>query len=231
MSGWVAGAVVVGSVIQSNAASKAAKTQASSANYAADLQNEQYQQTREDQMPWLEAGRNALAKMGTGFTGKVDMTQDPGYQFRLSEGMKALERQAAARSGLISGGALKAASRYGQDYASNEYQNAYNRALSQYNTTAALAGIGQTAANTLGQAGQNMASNVGEAYQNAANARASGYVGGANALNQGLNTYLNYSQGQNMLNALRGPTASYAGYTPATNYGVSADYSLGTPRL
>ena len=166
-------------------------------------------------MPWLEAGRNALAKLGTGFSGQVNMAQDPGYQFRLSEGMKALERSAAARGGLISGGALKAASRYGQDYASNEYQNAYNRALSQYNTTAALAGVGQTAANTLGQAGQTMASNVGEAYQNAANARASGYVGGANALNQGLNTYLNYNQNQNMLNALQN-----RGYS-SPNYGWS----------
>jgi hypothetical protein len=64
--------------------------------------------------------------------------------------------------------------------------------------------MSQTTANTLGTAGQNMASNVGEAYQNAANARASGYVGGANAITGGLGTYLNYSQGQNMLGALRG---------------------------
>lgn len=212
MTFWVAGAVVGSSLIGASASRSAAGTQADAANRAADLQYEQFRQTREDQMPWLEAGRNALAKLGTGFTGKVDMTQDPGYQFRLSEGLKALDRQAAARGGLISGGALKAASRYGQDYASNEYQNAYNRALSQYNTTASLAGVGQTAANTLGQAGQTMASNVGEALTSGAAARASGYVGGANALTQGLGTYLNYSQGQNMLNALRPQT--YGGYYP-----------------
>lgn len=55
---------------------------------------------------------------------------------------------------------------------------------------------------------------MGEALTSGAAARASGYVGGANALTQGLGTYLNYSQGQNMLNALRAPTAA----VPATTY-------------
>ena len=53
--------------------------------------------------------------------------QDPGYGFRMSEGLKAVDRQAAARGGLISGNALKASQTYGQDMASQEYQNAYNR--------------------------------------------------------------------------------------------------------
>lgn len=66
------------------------------------------------------------------FTGQVDLQADPGYQFRLSEGLKALDRQAAARGGLISGSALKASQRYGQDMASQEYGQAYNRALTQY---------------------------------------------------------------------------------------------------
>jgi hypothetical protein len=72
----------------------------------------------------------------------------------------------------------------------------------------ALTGMSQTTANTLGTAGQNMASNVGEAYQGGANARASGYVGGANAITSGLGTYLNYRQGNNMVNALRSPTTT-----------------------
>jgi hypothetical protein len=52
---------------------------------------------------------------------------DPGYGFRMSEGMKALENSAAARGGLLSGATLKGVSRFGQDLASNEYQNAFNR--------------------------------------------------------------------------------------------------------
>jgi len=59
--------------------------------------------------------------------GASDFQTDPGYNFRLSEGLKALDRQAAARGGMMSGAALKAAGRYGQDVASQEYGNAFNR--------------------------------------------------------------------------------------------------------
>jgi hypothetical protein len=153
-----------------------------------------FEKQLELQQPFQEAGVNALARMQKGV---VSDYMDPSYQFRLGEGMKALERQAAARGGLISGGALKAAQRYGQDYASQEFGNAYNR-------LAAMAGIGQTATGAMGNAAGNFGVNAGQNYMGAANARASGYVGGANALTGGLNQYLNYTQGQNLLAGLQG---------------------------
>lgn len=61
-------------------------------------------------------------------SGQQVLNDDPGYQFRVSEGMKALERSAAAKGTLISGGQFKAAQQYGQNLASQEYQNAYERA-------------------------------------------------------------------------------------------------------
>jgi hypothetical protein len=132
----------------------------------------------------------------------------------LSEGQKALDRQAAARGGLISGGALKAATRYGQDMGSQEYTNAFNRALTGYNTDvarenqlynrqSALAGIGQTSTNLVNQAGQNYATNAGNLITGSGAAQAAGQVGVANAVTGGLGTYLNYSQGNNLLNALQ----------------------------
>ena len=69
------------------------------------------------------------------------LTMDPGYKFRLSEGMKALDRQAAARGGLISGNALKATQRYGQDLASQEFGNAYNRLAGFAHVSAQAAGV------------------------------------------------------------------------------------------
>jgi hypothetical protein len=57
---------------------------------------------------------------------------DPGYGFRLSEGLKALERSAAARGGLLSGGTGKALTRFGQEMASQEFGNAYGRAFNEY---------------------------------------------------------------------------------------------------
>jgi hypothetical protein len=212
MTFWVAGAVVVSSAIGANAAGRAAGTQAGAANRAADLQYKQYQENVARQKPFYDVGVNALPELvaASKYTpfGMQQFQQDPGYGFRLSEGQKALDRQAAARGGLISGGALKAAQRYGQEMGSQEYMNAFNRyqteRAARLNPLQSLTGMGQTTANTLGTSGQNMASNVGEAQQSAAAARASGYVGQANALTSGLGTYLNYSQGQNMMNAMRG---------------------------
>ena len=192
MTFWVAGAVVGSSLIGANAASKASSTQAASADQATQLQREMFNKQVELQEPWRQAGVNALTKLQSG---DVMGMMDPSYKFRLGEGLKALDRQAAARGGLISGGALKAAQRYGQDVASTEFGNAYNR-------LAGLAGIGQTATNTMGNAAGQFGANAGNLMTSAGAARASGYVGGANALTGGLNQYLNYTQGQNLLNRL-----------------------------
>ena len=84
MSWWVAGSVVVGSVLTSNAAKSAADTQAGAARDAAQLQNEQFKQTREDQMPWLKAGERALTKL----EGAVDYTPFGMTQFQQRWGHK-----------------------------------------------------------------------------------------------------------------------------------------------
>jgi hypothetical protein len=131
---------------------------------------------------------------------------DPGYQFRLKEGMQGLERSAAARGSLLSGATLKGITRYGQDAASQEFTNAFNRYQAErtgtLNPYQAMAGQGQSTANTLTNMGMNYANQAGEAYMGAGNARASGYVGQANAINQGISGISNmYFQNQ-LLNRL-----------------------------
>ena len=212
---WMIPAAIFGSsLLGASAASKAADTQAGAADRAAELQYKMYQENVARQQPFLEAGVGALNKLTAAADykpfGMDQYKADPGYAFRLSEGQKALDRQAAARGGLISGGALKAATRYGQDMGSQEYMNAFNRYQTErsamLNPLQSLAGVGQTTASNLGSAGQSYGAGAGEAYMGGANARASGYVGGANALTSGLGSYLNYSQGQDYLNRLRPPT-------------------------
>jgi hypothetical protein len=136
-----------------------------------------------------------------------DFQADPGYAFRLSEGQKALDRSAAARGGLISGGALKAATRLGQDMGSQEFTNAFNRyqtnRTNQINPLQSLMGSGQTATNFVGNAGQNYATNAGNAYGAAGQAQASGYMGMANAISGGVGQYLGYQSNNNLVNALR----------------------------
>jgi hypothetical protein len=179
---------------QASAAQNAANTTAAATDQATQLQREMFQQQQQNQAPWLRAGEQALNKLipMTDYTkfGMDQFTQDPGYAFRLSEGQKALDRSAAARGGLISGSALKAAARYGQEMGSQEYQNAFNRYQTERNAMLnplqSLAGVGQTAVNQLGAAGQNYASNVGNALVNqSVNAGNAGMVG-ANAWNSAL---------------------------------------------
>ena len=204
MSGWVAGATVVGSLVGASASRKAASTQAAAADRAADVSQQQYEQTREDLAPYRAAGVKALGKLEgmADYTlfGPEQFSKDPGYGFRLSEGQKALERNAAARGGFISGRALKEATRFGQDMGSQEYTNAFNRYQIERNAKLgpyqSLAGVGQTTANQLGQFGAANAANVGNLMTGGAAAQAAGYVGMANAFTGGLGTYLNYNQNQ-----------------------------------
>jgi hypothetical protein len=232
---WMIPAAIAGSaIIGADASRRASNTQADAANRAADLQYKQYQEDVVRQKPFYDVGVNALPELvaASKYTpfGMQQFQQDPGYAFRLKEGQQALDRQAAARGGLISGGALKAAARYGQEMGSQEYTNAFNRYQAErqarLNPLQSLTGMGQTTAQQIGAAGSNMASNVGNAMGSAAAARASGYVGGANALTSGLGTYLNYSQGQNMVNAMQ--RGGGGGYTPTTDYSTGADYGFGS---
>jgi len=159
-------------------ASGAAKDAAAAANAAAErdlaLRTRMYEEGIARQKPFYEAGVNALPGYVSGIQegGELvrgfnmgDFTTDPGYAFRLSEGQKGLDRQAAARGGLISGGALKAAQRYGQEMGSQEYSNAYNRFRDtqslRRNALAGVAGYGPTAASSMNAAGQNYATGAG----------------------------------------------------------------------
>ena len=116
----------------------------------------------------------------------ADMELDPGYQFRLAEGQKALERSAAARGGLQSGAALKALSRYSQGVASDEYQKAFDRFRAnrgdRFSVLSNLAGTGLRAAESGIAAGENYGSRAANNVMSAGEFGANlGYRGAADA--------------------------------------------------
>jgi hypothetical protein len=202
-----AAAALGGGVIAASGAKKAGKIQAQAAQDANAAQERMFQKQMELQEPFRQGGMTAqnqilqllgiggdqnapgYGSMGRAF-GAADFQQDPGYAFRQSEGMKELERSAAARGNLMSGSTLKGIQRFGQDLASQEYQNAFNRyqieRSAKLNPLQSLMGSGQSATNVMtgaaGQMGQNEAANLYGAGQ----ARASGYIGQANALSSAL---------------------------------------------
>ena len=119
---------------------------------------EYYNQVRADTDPYRQAGAAALGKSEALADEQFSFSQDdPSYQFRMAEGMKALERSAAARGGATGGAALKAITRYGQDYASTEYGKAFERfntgRVTRGNLLNNLIGAGQTGVQQASQAG------------------------------------------------------------------------------
>ena len=213
-AGWAAAAVATATVasgyMQSQAAKGAAQTQADAARYAADAQGRATEQQVALSEPYRVAGTTAVnqlsqmsqpgGRLTEEFNPATASTMDPGYAFRLKEGMKALNASAAARGGLISGNALRAATGYGQEMGSQEYTNAFNRyqinRANLLDPLKFLSGQGQAAA-----AGQ--AANIGAGATNTANlmtgaasAQAAGQVGSANAytnaIGQGISQY-NYN--------------------------------------
>jgi hypothetical protein len=209
----VIGSAVVGGGVTMSAASKAAKAQRKAAQSAGQQQQQMFDKQVELQAPFREGGLTAQAEImkllglsgdatapGYGSMAKPfgmdQFQQDPGYAFRQSEGMKALERSAAARGNLLSGSTLKGVQRFGQDLASQEYQNAFNRyqteRAARLNPLQSLMGSGQSSANILTGAAGNLGQGLAQSELAAGQARASGYVGQANALNQAISGITNY---------------------------------------
>lgn len=175
-----------------NSTDKAINAQTSAANQSNATQKYIFDQTRKDQEPWRQSGMRALAGLENNdfqrdFTIN-DYQKDPGYQFRLDEGNKAINAAAAARGMGNSGATMKALARYGQDYATNEYQNAYNRFNAdrdrRFNRFSSLAGIGQTATNQVGLAGQNYGNNVSNTQMGLGNAIANAEIAKGNQQRQ-----------------------------------------------
>lgn len=142
----------------------------------------------------------------------ADFEADPGYQFRMDEGTRAVEGGAAARGGLLSGAAQKALQKYGQGMASQEYGNAFNRFTGQqtnkYNRLAGIVNTGQGATNQVsnaaGQFGQQQANNL----IGAGNAQAAGQIGQANAIVGGINGAFNTYQNNKLMDMIRNPGGS-----------------------
>jgi len=204
----VATAIVGSAIIGGYSANKAAKEQARSVDRSTAAQERMFNRQVELQRPFREAGEQALNKLlpmamdYKPFSLK-DFELDPGYQFRMQEGRRAVENSMLARGMGLSGSMLRGVTRYGQGIGSEEFMNAYNRfqanRANAMNPLQAIAGVGQTSANTLSGAAGRLGENIGANMVAAGNARASGYMGTANAISNALGQGLNYYQNQQLM--------------------------------
>ncbi len=190
---WVAvGVGVVGAVGGAYSSNQAKKGQQAGTDAALGEQGRQYDQTRADNMPGLDARNNALWQMqnraqqyGNGQPSAADVMATPGYQFGLDQGQNALQTGAAARGGLYSGAAGKALVQYGNDYGTGKYDDAFNRLqtshTNDFNRWASVSGQGQTGANAIAGAGMNAANNSSNLYSAQGNANAGAAITNGNA--------------------------------------------------
>jgi len=222
-------AVSIGSgIMQSNAARDAARMQADSASRAMEQERAMYEQSRADLAPYRETGYTALKDIErmkpflTSQFGPQEFGQylDPSMAFRQRLGTQATERLANVGGGAISGNTLRSLADYGQNLASTEYGNAFNRFQTErgniYNTLANIAGMGQQSVNTGVNAGQNFAAGQTGLITGGAAAQAAGTVGSANALAGGLqgasNAYL-LNQFMRPQNQAVTPAGGYGNYS------------------
>ena len=259
-------AAIGGAAISSKASKKAAATQERASDKATVSARETLDKQIALQEPFRQAGLTAqdqimqylgiggdknapgygsLAKSFDELYGGDKFQQDPSYQFRVDEGIKAVNRSAAARGMLESGATLKGLTRFGQREGSQEYQNAFNRfqveRAARLNPLQSLMGSGQSATNVMtgstGQFGQNEQANI----YNAGQARASGYIGSANALTNALGQIAGYASAAPMNNAIMGyynrnapggtGTGPGGSFEPGGGFGSSTPYRLpGLPR-
>jgi hypothetical protein len=122
--------------------------------------------------------------------GPGEYTKSPGYQYRLDEGNKNILARAAAQGRYNSGATDKALVKFGQDYATNDYDNFLARYYQSLTPYQSLAGIGQTTSNALVGLNTQTGNSVGNALASAGEARASGYINKANAFSGGINNAL-----------------------------------------
>lgn len=122
--------------------------------------------------------------------------KSPGYKFRLKQGVKAMERGAAARGNVLSGAQQKDLTRFGQQHATADYDNFLRRYYDSLKPLQSMAGVGQTTASQGAAYGGQVGRSIGQNYLTAGQARASGYINQANvlsgAMTSGVENYLMY---------------------------------------
>jgi hypothetical protein len=226
---------IIGGIIGSKSASKAARAAEQAKQEAMALNKGVYDQAQANQQPYQQAGARGLAALveqadqnATGPT-PAQVMAEPGYQFGLERGRDAVETSAAARGGLYSGANLEALQKFGTDYASTKYDQAYNRQRTDRNDATArygaLTGFGQRANDAVQGAGDSYAgrsTNIitgngaaqgnaqiakGNAWQNAINGIASDITGSAGGFMK-----------KSSVNAPGANEMDGYGYTPAQRY-------------
>jgi hypothetical protein len=220
----VGGSALIGGAVSSNAqkgaANKASNASQSATQQAIAQQNLNYDRTATNLSPGITAGNNALGQMQSLNSGDYSsFNASPDYQFTMDQGLQGLDRSAASRGGLYSGGQSADVLKYAQGLASQQYNNYYSK-------LAGLAQQGQGAAANLGSIGAGQSAAIGGYLNNNALLQGNATQNSANATGQLVNTGIGalsqmYGQFHNPTTSSYGSTA--APYNPGALNGQTLD--------
>lgn len=226
----VIGAGVLGAGASIYGANTAANAQESAAKTAADTATNMFNTTNAKEQPFVDLGTQAAGQLSSrlsDLTSPITMDEStlentPGYQFNLTQGLKATQNSAAARGLGTSGAALKGASTFATGLADSTYQNQFNNAntnqTNAFNRLSSLVTTGSNAASNSATGGSALAATAAGAQIGAGNAAAAG----ANATGSALSTLANNTGGYALYNGLYGSNGSVGGM-PATGPGSPSD--------
>lgn len=231
-AGAIAGSGVLSAGANLFGSSQAAKSQTKAAQIAAQTQMAMYNQTNAYLSPYRNVGNYAAGQLQnrlSDLTSPIVMDQaalvnTPGYQFNLSQGLRAAQSSAAARGLGLSGAAIKGATDYATGLADSTYQqqfaNANTNQTNAYNRLYQTAALGQSAAAGTGAAALATGKNVADAQIGAGNAQGAASIAAGNAFGSGGNALLNLLA--NKLNGTAYPTGLYG--SPSLSRGDDSDW-------
>jgi hypothetical protein len=167
---------LLGAGAEKKAVSKATQAQVDAYNHGIDEQRREYDQTRTDFQPYLNAGTSALPQMEDllGLNGPdkasaaIDaLKQSPIYQSLYNNGQEAILANGAATGGIRGGNQQGALADFGRDTLSSVIQN-------QLSSLGGLAGLGEGATNQVSGFGQASTDNIIKLLSSIGGAQASG---------------------------------------------------------
>lgn len=191
-------AIAIPAAVSLGSAAISSGSQSSAANKASSVQQNALNTTQQNLAPYMaigtQAGNDLSTLTGGGTSNPLTspllkaptMTESqlqstPGYQFNLTQGLKAVQNGAAARGLGSSGAAQKGAAAYATGLADNTYQNQFNNAVTnqtnQYNRLQQLSSLGENAAAGFGNTAQQTTANIGNNIIGAANAQGAAFTG------------------------------------------------------
>jgi hypothetical protein len=229
-AGITAAAGLGSAIIGGHAASKAANAQSDAASAGINEQQREYDQTRSDLLPWLQAGQSGLGGEldllglhgGTSQQSAIDAIQNsPMFASLNRQGEQAILQNASATGGLRGG-----------NVQSSLYNNRADLLAQlidqQYSRLGALSGAGAATGAQLGGFGANTANAISQLLGSQGAARAGGLLGNASALTSGLGSIAGFLQTPGLFGSGGGGSGLGAPFMPGYTMPVSSVQPLST---